>query len=208
MAPTRKSRSRNPRRNVKHLVRSIHRVELGVQLTPPIDPPSWASAPWWPLTVTATASKAGSYTTNTIYLLTLKCLTLDGYKSTSNTLLPLRFRYSEVRIWGLARQPITLCVPRLNSIGTRVKQLNDRGSAINFSRLGWRYGLDSELAVDCTDTDEVFSIDGDISDNNKVLIYIRLLFQIATIPGAARSVSVPDSVPSPLGEMVQGFVNL
>lgn len=205
MAPTRKSRSRNPRRNVKHLVRSIHRVELGVEITPPPDPPSWTSAPWWPLTITGTAVKTAAYTPVAIHAWILKELQLSEYQK-SGAAIPMRLRFVDVKIWGLVRQPITLNIPRLTNIGTRIKQLNDRGTTLNFSRLGWRYGLDSELAVDCTDTDEVFSIDGQIDSNHPVLIYLRVLYQLSSIKGASgRLVSLPDSNHETHEQMIQGF---
>lgn len=186
MAPTRKLRTRNTRRSTKHLVRSIHRVEMGVEIKPSPDPPVWVSAPWWPLTLTATAVKATAYTSVAMYALTLKCLSLASFKDEkTKSNVGFRFRYIDVRIWGLAKQAITLNIPRLNNIGTRIKQLNDRGSATQYSRLGWRYGMDSELAVNATDDDVVFEVQGDVSNDKPVLIYVRLLVQLTGIPGAA-----------------------
>lgn len=185
MAPTRRLRTRNTRRSTKHLVRSIHRVEMGVEIKPSPDPPTWVSAPWWPLTVTARAVKATAYSSVAIFALVLKSLSLSDYKNTNKQLVTFRMRYIDVRIWGLAKQAITLNIPRINAIGTRIKQLNDRGSATQYSRLGWRYGMDSELAVDATDNDCVFEVQGDVSTDNSVLIYLRLLVQLTGIPGAA-----------------------
>lgn len=197
MAPTRKSTTRNARRSNKHLVRSIHRIEMGSEIKPSLDPPTWVSAPWWPLTITATAVKPASYTVQAMYALVLKNLNLAGFMDDKKKLIQFRLRFNDVRIWGLNRQPITLNIPRLNNIGTRIKQLNDRGTPTQYSRLGWRYGMDSELAIDPTDPDVVFEVQGDVSDANKVLIYVRVLIQLIGIPGAATLASFGS----------QGFVN-
>lgn len=187
MAPTRASkRKRAPKRN-KHFVRSVHRIEMGSVINPPADPPSWTSAPWWPITVTAVAIKAQSYTSKDLWALVLTSLSLQNFKDGNNN-VRMRLRFIDVRCWGLSRQPISLNIPRLNSIGTRVKQLNDRGTTTRYSKLGWRFGIDSQLAVDYDDTDVVFEVGGDFQSGT-ILIYIRVMFQLIGIKSVAEIAS-------------------
>lgn len=201
---SRRNRPGNRRMRNKHFVRSVHRIELGTELKPSVDPPAWISAPWWPLTVTSACTKPTSFSPVVIHALVLKSLDLDTFKRIKDSKITdespaFRYRFVDIRVWGLAKQPLTLNIPRLNSIGTRVKQLNDLGSAVNYSRLGWRFGLDSQLAVDYSDTDEVFSVSGSITGAKRAMVYIRLMIQRIGVGPAAEQAALEPRGGSPEG---------
>lgn len=171
---------RRRRRAPRHFTRSVKRIEFGTTMTPPPDPAQWISAPWWPITITAHITKDTTFTGEVIHALLVNAINTDGYIKTDTSgthKVTFRIRVINVRIWGLSRQPITLIINRVNAIGSEVKQLNDFGTPINYSRLGWQYGLDSQVSLSHDDTDPVFSVKGTVNANNQVLVYIHLLCQ-------------------------------
>lgn len=172
-----RKRLRTQRRNAvtsTHLTRTVHRTEMGKQLYPSPDPPPWTQSPWWSQTLSFYAEQSAVYTARSIYLLLLEAL---GIKEQYIT---IRIRVQSVRIWGLSRQAISLGIYRVNAIGSIIKLMNDRGSQVNYSRLGWHYGLDSRLSIAHDKKTPVFSVSGEISKTSRLLIYVELLFQNST----------------------------
>lgn len=178
-----RSRPRRQRRNAplsnrRHLVRTVHRTELGMEFVPPTDPPRWTQSPWWPLTMTATVSVDTIFSVTALHTLLLAHLDLKAAANSKAEPPKFRIRIQTVRTWGLNKQPLMLEIYRVNAIGSVIKQIADNGSALNYSRLGWRFGLDSQIAIEGKDTDAVFAVKGTLDSTSKALIYISILFQM------------------------------
>lgn len=180
----RSTRRRLPLRT-KNIVRRVSNIDIGVEFKPPLDQPPWTSAPWWSLTLVSNATASSTnFTGQVIHALVLKSLALTEYKSGTNT-IKFNLRILTVRIWGLDRQPITLDIYDNSNSGCRkLKQLNDRGSPIHFSCLGWRFGKASYAALntDCqNDTTSIFTV-GQPSGSTKIAVYIQTLIQVQGVP--------------------------
>lgn len=212
MARSSRTQQRQRRRTATKsaaVARRVQNADIGVEFKPSLDPPSWAGAPWWPLTVVAIATKAAPFSFEVIHALVLKSLSLDGFvKGTSN--VEFNIRVLTVRVWGNNKQPITLDVYSNTSSGCRkMKQLNDRGSFMHLSHLAWRYGKSSYamLETGCSSMKtDVFSIDGQLSDTNTATVYIQLLIQRSGI-GAAQALRLCDDASSEPTSMF-GFLKI
>jgi len=198
-------RQRRPVRT-RQIIRRIENSDIGCEFKPSLDPPAWASAPWWPLTVVLTHSADSNITAQAIHAAVLVSLNLDAFANTAKPPQKVTFnmRLLTVRAWGLNKQPITLGIRTGNSAGP-IKLLNDRGSPIHYSRLAWRFGrasfamLDSESSSDRT---VLYSIGGGTPDG-KVLSYVQLLVQRTDIKNA-KITEFPHELPS-VNELANEF---
>lgn len=184
---------RNSRRNRRlgrvrttNIVRRVSNVDIGVEFRPTFDQPSWASAPWWPITLVAESKAAETnYTGSVIHALLLKSLNLSDFKGPEAKPPGFNMRFLTVRIWGMDRQPLTLDIYDNSTSGCRkLKQLNDRGSPVHYSCLGWRFGKSSfaMLNTECMKDDQpVFSI-GQPTATTKIAVYLQCLIQRQSVP--------------------------
>lgn len=169
----------NPRNNGK-IRRMINRNATGFRISPPTDPPEYAPGPWWPLTVVMKCSADTSATPKDIY--TSIIAQLDWTKYVSNTTVPLEMRVLTIRAWGTGKLPFQLTI--FDHLGTknRIAELSDYGSAINYSRIGWKFGnIGTSDALTSSDTDMIFEITG-ASTTNVVLCYVQVLIRAANTP--------------------------
>lgn len=122
-------RSRNSR-SLKHLVRTINRVDTGHQLRRGPDPPAYLVMPWWPVTVEMTNDTTTTYSAIDV----LKSVSLQtGIKP--NRLLA---KIDSVRVWGTS-DSIQLNVYGLIGEGN-ICNICDRATKINFAHAGWKFG--------------------------------------------------------------------
>jgi len=167
------------------IVRRVSNLDTGLEFTPSLDQPSWASAPWWPITVVSEVKvESAGYTGAVLHSLVLKSLSLEGFKL-GDKKITFNMRVLTVRIWGLSRQPITLDVYDNSSSGCRkLKQLNDRGSPIHYSRLAWRFGKASYamLNTECVDDNSPIFVVAQPSTSTIVSVYVQLLIQRQGVP--------------------------
>lgn len=178
--------ARRGRRNARlgrtsALIRRVEHSDIGVEFVPTLDPPDFSPAPWWPITVPVTISKQTIFTWKLIHDLLLSVLGLTSVKD-----LAFNMRAQTVRMWGTAKQPITMEIFALSSATCRkIKQISDRGTPIHYSRLGWRFGRSSFAMLDVgCGTSEVtlFTTGGKLADDNQALIYLQLLIQVRGVP--------------------------
>lgn len=179
----RSNRSQRSRRNnnVRHFGRTLTRATHGVRITPPVDPPSYTSNPWWPLTVVFHTFGDTEITPDSIYAGILKQMGIHLYVDVKKNTVPLEFRLCSVRCWGIERQPIQLAI--YDSLGGkhRFAELTDYGSAVQYSRLGWKYGRVATLdALRSTDKEVSFEISA--ASKTKVMVYIQVLIRTANAP--------------------------
>lgn len=187
----RSSRNRRSRRKpirASAIVRRALHSDIGVQISPGIDPPPWASAPWWPITITSIATKAVSYTWELLNATLLSSLKLVDLKSPDGKQIQFNLRVNMVRIWALDNKPITMDI-FANSGATchKIRQLNDMGSSTRYPRLGWRFGKSSfaMLDVGCpTSQQSVFAVGG---PSTKILCYIQMLIQLEGVPNVTQT---------------------
>lgn len=176
---------RRPTRT-RNLVRRISDIGIGAELKPSFDQPSWVSAPWWPLTlVSETTSTSVNYTGESLHALALVSLALGEFKNGDKS-VGFNIRILTVRAWGLDRQPITLTIYCNGETGCRkLRQLNDRGSPIHYSCLGWRYGKASfsTLNTECAnDTTVIFQLTQ--TEQKRISVYVQVLLQRKDVPPA------------------------
>lgn len=177
----RRRRPAQPRR----LQRIIDRVETGVKFVPGVDPPEYARSPWWPITVVDLLKSDKQYTSEDLHTGVFAMMGISSVMNTANPPLKIvdffELRVQTVRIWGMAKQPISLSVAEIFGKGThRIRQLADHGSAINYSRLGWRFGSASRVdPVLASDKTYICHVGGDISDAKHVLVYFQVMVSIA-----------------------------
>jgi len=193
----RNQRNRQARRfrrrpvRTNNIIRRVNNIDFGVEFHPPYDQPSWASAPWWALTIVSNATaKSTTFTGKALHALIIASLNLSAFVNTAKVTPSFNIRVQTVRIWGLERQPITLEIYDNSTAGCRkLKQLNDRGSPIHYSCLGWRFGKASYamLNTDCASDDTtIFSV-GQSADNHPISVYVQLLIQLQGIPAVSHS---------------------
>lgn len=188
---TTRANASTPRR----LKRAVDRIETGVKFVPSADPPEYSRAPWWPLTVVDSISASTQYTYKTLMT---GILTAMGYTAAQQTAVGTSFyevRVQTVRVWGLAKQAISLTPQEVVGAGThRMRQLADMGSGINFSRLGWRYGTVSRIDPNVNEDVYICHVGGDLSDTKKALVYFQVLVCIAGAPQPKMSSTAVDDV--------------
>lgn len=169
---TTRANASTPRR----LKRAVDRIETGVRFVPSADPPEYSRAPWWPLTVVDSITEATQYTYKTLMT---GILTAMGYTAAQQTAVGANFyevRVQTVRVWGLAKQAISLSPQEIVGAGThRMRQLADMGSGINFSRLGWRFGSVSRIDPNVNEDVYICHVGGDLSATKKALVYFQVL---------------------------------
>lgn len=161
--------------------RAISRTTTGVRFVPPVDPPEYVSAPWWPFTLILIATGDEAVTAKIMYDQVLQQLDLKKFVSGTAT-VPLEMRLDSVRAWGLAKQPIQLSVYDRLGKHHRLAELSDYGTPINYSRVGWRFGsLAHSDALGSTETETLYEVSGG-STANKILIYNHILIRIPNAP--------------------------
>lgn len=179
----RRPRQRRPAANQpRRLRRAIDRIDYGVKFVPGPDPPEFARAPWWSATLlfTSTVTKDFTYGDLTDGILTLMGGPAFTYKDKDGKVHsitdPFVIRPQTVRVWGLKKQSINLNVYEIVGKEHRVKQMADLGSAINFSRLGWRFGVAANIDVGTNETTRLFGVE----TSDAVLVYVQVLFSMTT----------------------------
>lgn len=177
MAPKRPRKRQAQPATFRSVKRIVDRIDYGVKFTPGPDPPEYARAPWWSITLVATTTDSDTYTWETIsggILMAMGASALyDTAKPAKAITDPFMIRLQTVRVWGLDKQPISLNVYDLTGQSHLVKQLTDMGSAINYSRIGWRFGVNAQIDPgDSTSKSSLFTVTG----HGKMLVYVQVLF--------------------------------
>lgn len=175
----RRTRRTRQRPNIGRIRRSINRADVGVKITPPVDPPEYTPLPWWPLTLRISHKIVNTDTGDSITpaILTGAITSQTGVKGAFN------IRLLTARVWSTAAgQPIGLSVN--DSIGdiSRWRTLADSGTLINYSRVGWRFGnIFSNISHLAASKDELFRVWS--PKDQKVLIMVQILLcSNSTIP--------------------------
>lgn len=174
----RPSRGRRTPNSPRRLRRAIDRIDYGVKFVPGPDPPEFSTAPWWPITLVfrIDAVKTFHFSDLQKALYTAFGVTQFIGEASAEITSPFEIRPQTIRVWGLAKQGINMDITEIIGAGThRVKQLADMGSGINFSRLGWRYGLAAN--IDPNVAEDKIPIAA-IIPNGKALVYIQVLFAL------------------------------
>lgn len=179
----RRQRRRQMSNGVRRLKRAVDRIETGVRFVPSADPPEYTTAPWWPLTVVDKITAPKQYTYKILMTGILTQMGLTPAQQTALTSTFFEVRIQTVRVWGLAKQAISLNPQEIVGAGThRVRQLADMGSGINFSRLGWRYGTVSRIDPNVNEDVYIFHVGGDLTKDQPALVYIQVLIAVAAAP--------------------------
>lgn len=187
MANRRNNRRRgNLRANrTGRLKRMVNKTVLGTRIIPSADPPEYTAGPWWPLTIVDSVSADTTYTGVKLHQGILATLNLTDYKKAS-TALTFKFRVVSVRAWGLDKQPIQLAVTETHGTTANwVKEMNDFGTPLTYSRLGWRFG-DAFIhrVFTSEDKQEVFQV-AQSGSTNKILVYIQVMIRVPNAPEPA-----------------------
>lgn len=166
--------------------RIVNRTSLGTRILPSVDPPEYTAGPWWPLTIVDSVKGDTQYTGKKIHEGILALLGLTGAKQADSTPLNFKFRLLSVRAWGLAKQPIQLSVTETHSTSTNwVKEINDFGTPLAYSRVGWRFGdVFVHQVHSYQDTSTLF-FTGESGTEDKILLYIQVLIRVPNAPEPA-----------------------
>lgn len=182
------------------LKRVVNRTTLGMRIIPSLDPPEYAAGPWWPLTLVDIAKGDVDYTPKKIHQGILTMLDLTGYTKGATTELNFKFRVLSVRAWGLAKQPIQLAVTETHSNTSNwVKEINDFGTPLGYSRVGWRFGdIFVHRVFDYTEAQSLFQV-AESGSTDKILVYIQVLIRVpnAPDPSLGRSITWSSNVNPP-----------
>lgn len=176
---------RRPRRRTAQplrLQRIIDRVETGVKFVPGTDPPEYSRSPWWAITVVDKITTATQYTSGRIQQGVYAMMGITKISNNSGEIKDyFEFRVQTVRVWGMAKQPISLSVAEIFGKGShRIRQFADHGSAINYSRLGWRFGTASRVdPVLCSDDTYICHVGGDLTADKPAMVYFQVMVCIA-----------------------------
>lgn len=190
------SRRRGRRRataRAPRIRRAITRATQGSRLFPSPDPPEFTNNPWWPITLPIIIDSPLDLNINTIAEALIDHLGWKNYKDMKSvTAIPLDLRVLSLRAWGLNRQPFTMTVREPFSPANDFVELSDYGSAVNYSRLGYRYGTVSTTNVhESLGSDWVpASFSGGITATSKVLLYVQLLMR-SSVANAPKKVTLP-----------------
>lgn len=178
---TRRRRNTRTTTGIRRIRRVVDRLETGIKFTPGPDPPEFARAPWWSATLVWNFTQPGTIKFSHVQstLLTLMGATgfvtgvKDGKDVVSTT--PFVVRPVTVRAWGLEKQPMNMEVFEILGGGThRVAQLADMGSGINFSRMGWRFGVAARVDPNINEAVAIVSL----TPNGKAMVYLQVLFAV------------------------------
>lgn len=185
----RRTRTRNGRRP-QRLGRMIHRNVKGVPITPPSDPPSYVSAPWWPFTLALKLAGDTQLFSQNLYTEVLKTLNISDYVKDKVT-VPLEFRVLSIRAWSLKKEtPIQLAVYDHLGSKERITEINDFGTPIRYARVGWKFGsigtTDALVPVPDPTKDNVIA-EISMPNNGTALVYVQLLLRV---PNAAKPITV------------------
>lgn len=164
------------------LKRMVNRTTLGMRIVPQLDPPEYSAGPWWPLTVVDVTAGDVDYSPSKIHAGILALLNLTGYKK-DTTNLEFKFRVLSVRAWGLAKQPIQLAVTETHSTTSSwVKEINDFGTPLGYSRVGWRFGdIFVHRVFSSNETQSLFQV-AESGKTDKILVYIQVLIRVPNAP--------------------------
>lgn len=201
--PAPRRRNRNLRKRsatTGRLRRMVNRVSLGSRIVPTTDPPEYTAGPWWPLTIVDTVAGDKDFTPTYLHSGILAALNLTGAKDAKGNPLTFKFRLLSVRAWGMAKQPIQLAVTETHGTSSNwVKEINDFGSPINYSRVGWRFGdVFTHRVFSSTETQSLFQV-AESGSTDKILVYIQVLMRVPNAPDPAVTLS---SIPvSEFGDM-------
>lgn len=152
----------------------IDRIDLGVKFTPSADPPEFSRAPWWPVTLVFAPTQPETYNYSHIAKALETFFGLAFKDKDGKEVFPFIVRPQTVRMWGLAKQAINLEIYEILGKTHRVKQLADMGSGINFSRLGWRYGVAAQIDPNINEAIPLFSV----TPNGKSIVYLQALIAV------------------------------
>lgn len=156
--------------------RMVSRLETGIKITPPVDPPEFNRAPWHAMTVVFKSVKDEVYKPSDI--ITYIATNITGDKTLASTVgKNIIIKLQTVRIWGLAKQAINLNVTEVIGNGPHnMRQFTDLGSGINYSRLGYKYGTISRIdPLDINYTEDLFDVGG-ATETAPILVYIQVLY--------------------------------
>lgn len=164
----------------RRIKRTVDRLEVGMQFVPTVDPPNYSSAPWWSITIVDNIKTTTSYKSDNIIDGLYKTLGFSDAQAKSLTKDFFIFKPLSIRVWGRAKQPIQLIAYDIVSNSThRVKQMSDLGSGVNFSRLGWRFGVASKIdPLGAETVINVAAVDGDLSATSPATVYLQIIFCI------------------------------
>lgn len=201
MANRRSARRRGTRRATAlgRVKRVVNRTTLGMRITPSNDPPEYSAGPWWPLTIVDIATGDTDYTPEKIHKGILALTGLTGYKNGSEN-LTFKFRVLSVRAWGIDKQPIQLAVTETHgSTSNWVKEMNDFGTLLNYSKLGWKFGdVFIHRVFSSEEKHSLFQV-AEKGTVDKILVYIQVLIRVPNAPDPAlsrfTSISQMSSVP-------------
>lgn len=199
---TNRVRSRNTRRRRNapaRNTRSVNHMVIGSRVTPPLDPPDFATAPWSTITLVigykppTTSPKSQTYTASDLHTALLEQLEFSDYKKGSDT-LPLEYRLLSVRIWGMSGLPISLVIYDSLGNGNKLAELSDIGTSIHYSRLGWRFGsITRSNALKPDAKEPLFSLDSE----TKCILYIQCMYRTRDAkPSTKTNVSLIRSGPT------------
>lgn len=181
------NRSRRGRRgrfapvNSRRMGRFITNATHGVKIIPPVDPPEYVSNPWWPLTTVFMVDQDSQIQAKQLYDSVIAQLGFGDFKSGGST-IPLELRLVSVRLWGLDKQPIQLAIYDHLGKRNRFTEISDFGSAVQYSRTGWRYGRVATLdALNRNEVDVLFDVTG-ASKTAKIMVYCQLLIRTENAP--------------------------
>lgn len=194
MAPRGNTRRRTLARNGRRpqrLGRMIHRNVKGVQITPPADPPSYVSAPWWPFTLAIKVKNDTQLYAQNLYTEVLKTLGLATFYNDAKATIPLEYRVLSIRAWSLKKEtPIQLAV--YDHLGTkeRICEINDFGTPIRYARVGWKFGSigTNDALVPVADLSKDYVIaEISLPSEGTALVYVQLLLRV---PNASKPITV------------------
>lgn len=174
-----RARSRPNRLSSKSVHRIIRKAEFGVEIRPSAKMPSVTTAPWWPYTLVFLVDKT---TTMSAKELHNGLITTLGFQTTEK----LNLRILSVRVWGVVDKPISLDIYEQVAGKHKLRQLSDFGSAIEHSRIGYRFGVQRYIdAMQVMDETAVFAIDGYFGTTTKketARVFVQLMFQRVAVP--------------------------
>lgn len=163
----RRAPRRQPRRRLKRVIRT---TDVGINLRPPVDPPAFTPIPWWPLTVAFKykidkGKKVTSLKVSTLY---------TALKVQTGITNAFSVRILSIRVWGFNKKSLSLVIHDADGDVSRFRTITDVGSAVNYSRVGWRFGLEFTTKTHLPASDLVVADIYSASDSDG-LVYVQIL---------------------------------